>query len=227
MDDALKQRLYLIADEMRGIASIQNYFAKVIYETERAQRIMEMAAEITALAEQKPVDDLKAVFEIEPWNRFSPAIGVEAVVLNEKQEILLIQRRDNAHWALPGGLAEIGHTFPESTLRELWEEAGLRGEVKRMLGVFDGRRWGTRTNIHLVHLVFLVECSDLSPSPGIECLDAAFFARDSLPEPMHGGHGLRIPVCFEALNGDTYFDPADSLHIEMPMFQRPDDASAE
>jgi ADP-ribose pyrophosphatase YjhB (NUDIX family) len=216
----LKQALYLIADEMRGMASISRWFAGNVYEVERAHRIMELAVQVAALADESPSEEVRAIFEQEPWLRFSPVIGVEAAVFNDQGEILLIQRRDNAHWALPGGLAEIGSTFPESTLKELWEEAGLRGRVTRLLGVFDGRLWGSRFKAHLVHMVYQVVCDDLMPQPGIETLDARFFARESLPLPLHPGHDRRIPAVCAALDQDTFFDPADSTQMEMPMHQR-------
>ncbi|MBN1285259.1 MAG: NUDIX hydrolase N-terminal domain-containing protein [Anaerolineae bacterium] len=216
----LQQTLYLIADEMRGMASLGKYFAGNVYEVERAHRIMELAAKIAALAEGQPAEVVRAVFEAEPWLRASPAIGVEAVVLNVRREILLIRRRDTGLWALPGGLAEIGVDFSQAVLRELWEEAGLRGEVRRLLGVFDGPQWGSRAKVHMALLIYLVTCDDLTPHPGVEALDAGFFAGDRLP-PLHYGHTMRVPKCFELLDREAaFFDPASSLHADMPMFQR-------
>ncbi len=217
----LQQALYLIADEMRGMASLSNHFADNVYHVERAHRMMELAAQVAALADDQPPDTVKTIFEQEPWLHFSPVIGVEAAVFNPQGEILLIQRRDNAHWAIPGGVAEIGHTLAESALRELWEEAGLRGRVERLLAVFDGRLWGSRAKVHLVHPVFLVTCDDLTPHPGIEAIDAGFFARDHLPPRLHPGHDRRIPRVFEALDRPAFFDPADSRAAAMPMEQRP------
>ena len=117
----LRQELYLIADEMRGMATIGKHFAHNIYEVERAHRIMELAAKIAAMADDEPLEIIKAVFDAEPWRRYSPAIGAEAAVFNAKGEILLIQRSDNQSWAMPGGVAEIGQTLSEAVLRELWK----------------------------------------------------------------------------------------------------------
>lgn len=55
MNNALRQQLYLIADEMRGMATLSRTFAANVYETERAHRMMELAAEVAALAEETPV----------------------------------------------------------------------------------------------------------------------------------------------------------------------------
>lgn len=123
-----------------------------------------------------------------------------------------------------GGVAEIGETPAEAVLRELWEEAGLRGRAARLLGLFDARRWGSRARVHLVHLVFVVECKEIAPSPGVEIDEAAFFAADWLPTPMRPGHDTRVPVVFEMAHGtSTFFDPAASYDVDLPMHQRPDE----
>lgn len=221
MDD-LRQELYLIADEMRGMATLGKQFANNIYEVERAHRIVELAAKVAALADEGALADVRAVFDAEPWQRASPAIGVEAAVFDAQGRILLVQRKENARWATPGGIAEIGQTPAEGAVRELWEEAGLRGEVRRLLGVFDGRLWGSRAKVHIIHFVFLVECADLMPIPGMEMLDARFFAPGALPPAMHRGHDLRVPItCQLARSGETFFDPAASYDQAMPMHQRP------
>ena len=182
--------------------------------------MMELAAKVAALVDERPLNEVKAFFEQEPWLRFSPAIGVDAFVLNDRQEVLLIQRRDNAHWALPGGHSEIGRTFAQTAVLELWEEAGLRGRAERLLGVFDARIWGTRAKVHLINMVFLVAGDDLTPKPGMEALDARFYARDCLPEPLHPGHDARVPRCFELLDQPAFFDPADASTMTLPMDQR-------
>lgn len=218
----LKQALYLIADEMRGMATLQKRFAGNVYEAERADHLMELAAKVAALVDENELAVVQEIFSAEPWLRFSPAIGTDAAVFNAQGEILLIQRRDNGRWAMPGGLVEVGQVLAEAALRELWEEAGLLGRVVRLLGVFDSKLWGSQDKVHLVHPVFLVECEDLTPSPGIEAVDAQFFGREALPAEMHAGHERRVPKCFELYEQcETYFDPADSVGTEMPMHQRP------
>lgn len=225
MNNALRQQLYLIADEMRGMATLSRTFAANVYETERAHRMMELAAEVAALAEETPVAEVRALFEAEPWHRASPALGVDAAVFNGAGRVLMIQRRDNGRWALPGGIAEIGSTPAEAVLKELWEEAGLRGTVTRLLGLFDSRRWHGWSKVHMWHLTFLVECPDLTTTPGIESLDARFFLPDALPVELHSSHGPRLAAAVAALrDGTTHFDPGTSLDVAMPLHQRPEGA---
>ena len=220
---SLQQELYLISDELRGAATLWKQFAGNVYEAERADQAMKLAVRIAALADEGSVEEVSALFSAEGWRRVSPAVGVDTLVLNAQGEVLLLRRRDNDHWCMPGGISEIGQSPAEAALRELWEEAGLRGETVRLLGVFDGPRWGSRTKVHMIHLVYLVRCDDLTPVPGIEMVEARFFPPDALPQPMHAGHGQRVPVCLElARTGQTYADPASTLTADaLPMHQRP------
>jgi 8-oxo-dGTP pyrophosphatase MutT (NUDIX family) len=204
------------------MSSLSSLFSKDVYETERAARMLELAAKIAALADERPTHEVKAIFDEQPWHRFSPAIGCDAFVVDPDQRLLLIQRRDTGEWAMPGGIAEVGLTFPETALKELWEEAGLRGRVERLLGVFDGRLWRSRVKSHATALVYVVECQDFKSHPGIECLDARFVAYEDLKNyPLYTGHDVRVSHCYELyLQGETHLDMAESLQGDLPDFQR-------
>lgn len=117
------------------------------------------------------------------------------------------------------GLAEIGRTLSESALLELWEEAGLRGRVVKLLGLFDGQRWGSRSKVHFTHAVFQIHCDVLTPRPGLETRDARFFTADALPE-LFAGHDRMVPTCFELRHGVAHFDPASSDNGDMPVHQQ-------
>ena len=99
----LRQELYLVADELRGMATIGRHFAGNVYEVERAHRIMELAAKVAALADEGTPEEVAATFAAEPWHRISPAIGVDAAVFDAGGRILLARRRETERWAMPGG----------------------------------------------------------------------------------------------------------------------------
>lgn len=222
MQDQLKQALYLIADEMRGMSTLSEHFAHNPYEIERAERVRDLAVKLVALIDDEhDAEELHAIFSDASLFHVSPAMGVDAAVFNPAGELLLIQRQDNDHWALPGGLAEIGRTLSESVLLELWEEAGLRGQVVKLLGMFDGRKWGSRSKVHFTHVVFQVHCDDLAATPGLETSAARFFPAHALPDPLFIGHDQIVPLCFSLRDTAAHFDAASSVESALPMHQRP------
>ncbi len=219
----LQDELFMLADELRAMATLDGHFSRDPYQLEHADRMMSMAARLAALAEGTPPDHIERLFRAEPWFHASPAFGVEAATFDHEERLLLIQRKDNLLWALPGGFAEIGHTPTESALKELWEEAGVRGQAARLLGVFDGRYWETGARIHMVRLVFLVIGDDAPPVPGKECLAARYFHRDEIPHQLHLGQEMLVPKVFElAGSGETFFDPATTVGVDLPRYQRPE-----
>jgi mutator protein MutT len=65
--------------------------------------------------------------------------GVDAIVRNERGEILLIRRSDGGTWDLPGGAVEPGETPSEALIREAREETGLDVRIISVAGVFGGK----------------------------------------------------------------------------------------
>jgi len=63
-----------------------------------------------------------------------------AVVIDEHDRIVLIRRRDNDLWALPGGGMELGESIVDTAVREVKEETGLDVEVTGLIGVYTDPR---------------------------------------------------------------------------------------
>jgi len=61
--------------------------------------------------------------------------GVTAVVFDELQRVLLVQRADNGRWALVTGILEPGEQPAVGALREVEEETGVIAEAERLLSV--------------------------------------------------------------------------------------------
>jgi ADP-ribose pyrophosphatase YjhB (NUDIX family) len=87
--------------------------------------------------------------------------GCEAAVFDARGCILLIKRRDNGQWCLPGGSMDAGESAPECALRELREETGLEGRVTGLITVYSSPHRvvvyddGSRSQV--VGLLFAVE----------------------------------------------------------------------
>lgn len=51
--------------------------------------------------------------------------GAAAIILNNKNQILLQSRADRDKWGLPGGCQELGERFQDTIIREIKEETNL------------------------------------------------------------------------------------------------------
>lgn len=202
------EELIAIADELRALAAFGlNFAAAGSNEQERWEYVLRTSARLAALAGRGPADELLTQYR-DHYFDVGPMASGEAVVIHEGK-LLLIRRTDDGLWALPGGITDPGETLAATAQRELWEEAGIRGQPVRLLGIFDSRFWQSEKKIHFYHAVFLVEAGDPQPFPSPEVSAAAYFAEDELP-PLSPGHHLRAPFVFKQLRGEApvpFFDP--------------------
>ncbi|MGN7296072.1 NUDIX hydrolase [Ferdinandcohnia sp. SAFN-114] len=63
--------------------------------------------------------------------------GSVVIIINQQNEVLL-QKRKDGYWGLPGGLMDLGESFEEVAKREVFEETGLVVENLKLLNVFSG-----------------------------------------------------------------------------------------
>ncbi|KPN98107.1 NUDIX hydrolase [Lysinibacillus sp. ZYM-1] len=63
--------------------------------------------------------------------------GAVVIILNSANEVLL-QKRYDGGWGLPGGLMEMGESLEDTAKREVLEETGLVVTDLQLLGVFSG-----------------------------------------------------------------------------------------
>ena len=138
----------------------------------------------------------------------TPKITVGAVVGNDAEELLMIQRADSGVWLYPTGWADVGYSPAEVVVKEVYEETGIECEVIRPIAILDGQRRGF-TRIPLISLVFHCRMTGgtLDPHP-LECSDVGWFREGELPEPVANAD-LWAEQAFRAIRGedlDVQFD---------------------
>lgn len=94
-----------------------------------------------------------------------------------KQELLLIKRRDIPVWVLPGGGIEAKETPEQAAVREVMEETGLCVSIKRKIAKYSPLN-------RLAQITHFFECDILSGEPriGTETKDIQFFSIHHLPK---------------------------------------------
>lgn len=213
---SLQDEVYKAADTLRALANQGLRFAQDGYARERYTQILNVSAHLVAALENRTADEVMAEYEGD-FTHMGPHAGVDAAVFRD-DKLLLIRRRDNGLWALPGGFIEPGETLAEATRRELLEEAGVEGRVVSLLAVLDSRLWKSPVRFQLYHHILLADIDDATPrapmgdGPTTETLDAKFYGEHELPE-LHAGHRDWVPLVFRLHRGEVkapYFDGIES-----------------
>ncbi|KAM3091720.1 NUDIX hydrolase [Phormidesmis sp. 146-35] len=111
-----------------------------------------------------------------------PITGTSIIPLLPDGRIVLIRRRDNGLWGLPGGMVDWGEDIPTAIRRELSEETGLEvDKIRRLVGVYSSPDRDPR--IHSICVVVEVEVrGEIGIKDTIEVLDVQAFDANSLPE---------------------------------------------
>ncbi len=191
-------RLVALADSIAVEAQNGTHWTKDRYDRERFARILQYASEILAgtLAEEPAA--VTRWYTDEPGT-LTAKVGASVAAFDADGRLLLIQRRDNACWAMPGGIVEYGETVAGAARREVWEESGVAVRIHTLLGIYETHRHGFQTARRWQHIAFLADVVSGTPGPSDETLAAGFFTKDEVAAlPISPGYDDPIRDAFAA-----------------------------
>ena len=168
------------AREIQAVSQTGLTYASSDYETQRYERLAEIAAEIiqahTRLSKERLLPDFVA-----QAGYATPKVDVRGAIVRNGQ-ILLVQERADERWCMPGGWADVGDLPSEMVVREVWEESGFHVVPRKLIGVYDANRSGRPLELyHAYKLIFLCDLTGGEARPSDETLDARFFPFDEIP----------------------------------------------
>lgn len=168
------------AQEIQALSTAGRFYTKDRFDKERFDRLMEIAAEMSAAVSDEDYETIRSLFAKETIYQ-TPKIDTRAILFNEQDEVLLIQELDH-RWAPPGGWCEHDLTPAQNTVKEAREEAGLEVEVQRLVAVHDQRIHNQPYQFFSVQrFLFLCTVKSGSFQENIETLDSGWFPLDALP----------------------------------------------
>jgi ADP-ribose pyrophosphatase YjhB (NUDIX family) len=113
-----------------------------------------------------------------------PVTGASIVPILPDGRIILVKRRDNGLWALPGGMVDWGEDIATTVKRELREETGLElVKINRLVGVYSTPDRDPR--IHSISV--LVEAAvqgEMQVQDTLEISAVQAFERNALPTDL-------------------------------------------
>jgi ADP-ribose pyrophosphatase YjhB (NUDIX family) len=127
-----------------------------------------------------------------------PTIGAVVAII-EHGRILLTQRADFAVWCLPGGAVEDAESLEHAAAREAFEETGLQVRLTRLVGMYSQPQWHHGGN-HFALFAASVVGGALQLASD-ETVDAGFFDRAQLPQPLVWWHHQPIDDALDGVVG--------------------------
>lgn len=197
------------SETLAAVARTGMAFTQSLYEKERYEEVLKVAADIKASADDALEVRREQDHFVQEWMEsvgegvpgyVTPKVAIGCIVGNDDGEILLVKRRESGVWLYPTGWADVGYSPAEVAVKEVEEETGIVAEPLELLGVVDGMRMGfSRFGMYMLLFSMRAVGGTLEGHP-LETGGVGWFARGSLPEPTAGAHWWG-DMAFAAIDG--------------------------
>lgn len=145
-----------LLEEIAAIGRIGLAYATNVYDRQRYEQLLEIAAREYGVAFEMPPAKIRERLGRD-LGYITPKVGADAAIFDEHGRILLMKRTDNEKWCMPCGLEEVGESPAQCAVREAREETGLEVRVVRLVDVFTRLPRAEYTPYTLVSAVYLCE----------------------------------------------------------------------
>lgn len=192
METDLMVELARFVERIAAIARTGLAFKPDGYDSERYEELLKEAARVHAALAQADAEAAEAIrlrwreSVISGYDGYvTAAVGVGAIVFNDRDELLMM-KRPTGRWWYPTGFCDVGISPAENVAKEVHEELGLIVRPTHLIGIVDSLKVPAPTR-QIYSLLFecAIEGGELAPNP-LEALDAGFYRLEALPEPLHG-----------------------------------------
>lgn len=222
-DNSLEAQLARWSESLAAIARTGLAFTQNLYERERYEEVLHVAADIKAAFEESNELRRERGHFVQEWmdnigegipGYVTPKVAVGAIVGNDAGEILLVKRVPSGVWLYPTGWADVGYSAAEVVVKEVREETGIEAEPVQLLGVVDGMRMGfTKFGMYMLLFHCRATGGELKPHP-LETDGCGWFAKDQLPQVTAGAEWW-AERAFAAINGEVFTASFDAPRSPM------------
>ncbi len=197
------------AMEIQSIAQIGLTYSKDVFDTERYERLREIAAEMLAEQSGMDLERVKTLFCNETGYQ-TPKIDTRAAVFKDNK-ILLVHEK-NGKWALPGGWCDVLESVKSNTVKEVKEETGMDVRAVRLIAVQDRNKHNLPAYAYGICKIFVL-CDVIGGAftENSETTEIKYFSYDEIPNNLAGEktNKKQIEMCFRAAadkNWQVQFD---------------------
>src|SRR5918996_73622 len=134
------------------------------------------------------IDDHMSVAGEVPMDEEQPRhfVSVAGSIMDDRGRFLVIRRRDNGHWELPGGILELQETIHEGLVREVKEETGLLVEPIAQSGIYKNMKRG------IVALVFRCRVIEGQARPTAEASEFRWMTPAEVSDFLDEAYACRL-----------------------------------
>ncbi len=134
-----------------------------------------------------------------------PKVGIGVILENSNNEIL-IGKRKGSHaplFSIPGGHLELGETFEEAAIKEVFEETGLQISDPKVISVTNNLRTYQHENKHYISVILYSNkyTGVLEVKENDKCEFWAWYSPNNIPNPHFDASEFAVE-CF--LNNKFY-----------------------
>ena len=222
-DNSLEAQLARWSESLAAIARTGLAFTQNLYERERYEEVLHVAADIKAAFEESTELRRERGHFVQEWmdnigegipGYVTPKVAIGAIVGNDAGEIRLVKRVPSGVWLYPTGWADVGYSAAEVVVKEVREETGIEAEPVQLLGVVDGMRMGfTKFGMYMLLFHCRATGGELNPHP-LETDGCGWFAKDQLPQVTAGAEWW-AERAFAAINGEVFTASFDAPRSPM------------
>lgn len=116
-------------------------------------------------------------------------VGVRAIVLNDKHEVLLVRHTYIPGWYMPGGGVDRHEDPIMAITRELWEEVGVKPKkVPELFGIYHNLFQG----VDDYPIVYVIRHFSQEYVISSEIAEISWFSLDALPDDTSPGTRRRL-----------------------------------
>lgn len=127
-------------------------------------------------------------------------VSAAAIVLNDKNEILLIKGPQRG-WEMPGGQVEEGESLAQAAIRETKEESGVDIEIIRFCGIYQNVKES------ICNTLFLARQIGGEPVTTNESVETGFFPiEEALEMVTFMNFRQRIETCLKPAQALDYVE---------------------
>lgn len=191
------------AQELQALAQNGLAYTKNEFDKERFERIREISAEMLAYQTDIPKEKAVELFCSDKGYQ-TPKLDTRAAIFKD-EKILLVQENDGL-WSMPGGWVDFDESIASNTVKEVWEEAGLKARTIRLIALHDRKQHNKPVYIYNITKAFvLCEAIEGEFKENTETIASGYFSMDELPQLAENKNNYeQIKMCFDAYKDENW-----------------------